>query len=562
MTLLDTQRFDPVGRRTSVHPSPPTFSREKDHMILQKEAWVSKSMQVIPECPELRSLREAYWTFSDEFVLFNKQNGPNITGVRLSSTFLRFKAAVEPFLLHASHRFSASSHSQAVRRFSPLIQFGVKLLREWSGLVETMNNLSMAPVLPHLHQCQSDFGELAKCVAAICEGNVHRLCHRDTLFIAACSVKSQITATYRHVHRVLARESEHGFSQGQLAVLKRQMASLSHNLHENFLEMLSTSVTTTPEMTRTRYQIKAACGDVVALLDAAFFFRGRARQLLSEMATLHRAIFSLLDDMGIKYQIRLAPIVATERREEDAPKATETPEERVESFVNGVSEMLNIDTAHIESPIEKLDLVERTLKRLLGGGTHKVPRVEIPSPVAARRAQPPPASVLQERQSDRKRMAVSIISVRRVRRTPAKRQTREMHRRPNSPLESSRAPNDRPQQSPLPRIQEGPVSPPPDQIASSQRQEEVASLSQQEEVAPLHPQEEVASLSQHGEVASSPQQEEAVLLSQQEEVALLSQQEEVASSQPPEELISAGPEEVEVMAPQEEGPPESEGEGV
>jgi hypothetical protein len=97
-----------------------------------------------PEC----SLREAHWAFSEEFILFTKQNGPNVTGVRLSSTFVRFKAAVDPFLLHASHHYKASSHSRAVRRFSPMVQFGGRLLPEMSKLIATMNGLNAAPVLP------------------------------------------------------------------------------------------------------------------------------------------------------------------------------------------------------------------------------------------------------------------------------------------------------------------------------------------------------------------------------------------------------------------------------
>jgi hypothetical protein len=385
------------------------------------------------------------------------------------------------------------------------------LLREWSEIVATINSLSAAPVLPHLQQFQSDFDELAKCVAAICDANVH---YRDSLLVTANSINFQITTASRHVHEVLAGESQHGFTERELARLKRQIASLSRDLHE----MLPTSVTTTPEMTRIRLQMKAACGDIVALLDAAFFFRRRARNLLAEMAILHHEICALLDDMGIRYQINVAPIVVYERHEEEAPKIEETPDQRVESFVNDVSETLNLDTAHINSPIEKLDLVERTLKRVLVARAVRAPSIEVPAPVAVKRRRPP-ASVLQEAKGSRTPTPVSTVT----RGKKAGRNRLGITRHPNSPRESPTVSHYPSRRSPLAWMQDALPSPPQDQVASSQPDEEVA-------------------------------------LSQLDDDVLLSQLiEAVTSSQTQEELVSAETEDVAAMASQEEAPPQSEG---
>jgi hypothetical protein len=369
--------------------------------MLQKRAWVTRQVTVIRECPELRTIRDAYAIFTDQFAYFSKQNGTGITGTYLASDFLHFKAAFEPFLFHAEHYFNASVHSQTVRRYSPLLQFSAKLLREWAILISTMNQLSEVAVLPHLYQLQAEFEGLSSNVSTICGANLHRLYHRDTLFVASNATKRQITSVYQQVYNVLSREATSGFSDHQLAALKRDMLMLSRDLHDNFLKLLPSAITTTPEMTRTKAKMKVACGNIIAMLDAAFFYRRRVRSLLNRIATLHNAICGILDRLGIRYEIEVAPINTPDADDGDEAAAP-TAEERVESFVNDVSEMLHISTTHVSSPVEKLNIVEKALRKVLGAAGRRPPQLEVLSPVANRRTlspSPMPAGRTRSRSS-------------------------------------------------------------------------------------------------------------------------------------------------------------------
>jgi len=127
------------GRMTRLRESPRMFSREKGVTLH------GRPCRMTPQCTGLRSIRESYAAFVSIFSLSNKQNGPAITGSYISSNFLHFKAAFEPFVLHVSHFFNSSARCQSVRRYSPLLPFGAKLLQEWAILVSTMNGRASAP---------------------------------------------------------------------------------------------------------------------------------------------------------------------------------------------------------------------------------------------------------------------------------------------------------------------------------------------------------------------------------------------------------------------------------
>jgi hypothetical protein len=231
------------------------FSVQKDPTFLQKEAWASRTISVLSECPELRSLQESYSVFSNMFTVFHRQNGPAITGAYLSTIFLRFKGSFELFLLHISHYFNSSVH---FRRFSPLLQLAEKFLSEWAVLVTTVNQLSECTILPHLRQFQIDFEELSKQISTICTKNVTRSYYRDTLFVSSNALKLKVTVCYQRVYTVLSREHADGFSQSQLQFLRREILSLWRAIQEDFLELLASAVTT-----RRKTAINAACGDAM-----------------------------------------------------------------------------------------------------------------------------------------------------------------------------------------------------------------------------------------------------------------------------------------------------------
>lgn len=355
-----------TGRLTRFNRGYSSFSREKDNTLVQKTERSKRTMQVVPECTELRSIRESFDSFIEMFAVFNKQNGPAITGNYMSNNFLHFKAAFEPFILHSSHYFNSSAQSQKVRRYSPLLQFSAKLLREWAILVSTMNKLSRSKILPHLHQIQVDFEALSKDISTVSAANTRRTYYRDTFFASSNYLKAKITSTYQAIYDILSVEYEKGYSKHQLQILQEQVVLLNRDIIENYLGLLPSSLTTTPEMTRTSTHMKAACGDIVALLDASFYFRKRMFKIQEQMCELHGDICKILDRLQIRYEIEVAPLGYQEPIEEEDEDENEesSPVHKVESFVNDMSELLGIDLEG-QDPIDDLGTIQTLLKQKL-----------------------------------------------------------------------------------------------------------------------------------------------------------------------------------------------------
>jgi hypothetical protein len=157
-------------------------------------------------------------------------------------------------------------------------------------------------------------------------------------------------------------------------------------IEDNFFSLLPSTITATPEMSRTRGRIKSACGNIMAMLDAAYSWRRSLRRSIVQMSVMQNALAAVLDRMGISYEIDVSPSLETdwkhEEEEEFAPAGEqETTEERVGSFVRGVGQLLHLDLTKVSSPVDKLGVVEKELKRVLGSG--ELAKVDLPPPVSS-----------------------------------------------------------------------------------------------------------------------------------------------------------------------------------
>jgi hypothetical protein len=319
---------------------------------------------VIPACPELRPLHEARSTFAALFARFAQESGPAVTGPELSSAHLLFNAAFDPFLRQAARAFCTA----ATHHGSSLTHLAGRVVREWQAFVAAVNRLREMPTLPHVPRFQSDFDELSRSVCAIASLHPIRSYYRDALFLASNSLKHEIVSLYRQIYAALTAESSDRFDDELFRDLKRRIQLLSREIQEDYIPLFPYAMTTTPEMKRRKNQVKAICGDAMALLESAFFFRVRTKRLLNQMAILHYRMLQVLDQLAIPYQVDVAPIETPEMVGEGDEKLVprvETPEERVESFVSGLTQLLNVDMSGVTTPIEKLDVVERTLKKVL-----------------------------------------------------------------------------------------------------------------------------------------------------------------------------------------------------
>jgi hypothetical protein len=332
----------------------------------------SDSIQTSPPSigrSELRTIQHAYSTFVEIFSLFAQKNGPAISGAYMANSFIHLKSAFEQFLLHTSHYFSSLlSHSVTPRRYSPLLKFSAKLLREWAIFVSTMNRLSDAPLLPHLHQFQDNFENLSASISMLCETQLANVYRPERLFGASNLIKHEITSTYQQIYDILSHEFREGFARRDLVALHRRAAALSRSVHDNFLYLLPLKVSSTPAVSRTIAGIRTSCGTIIELLDSAFHYRSRLKVLLIQMSVLHRAICSMLDRLAIRYDMQICPREFDSTLiDEPVQKVVKPPTtvDTLETFVSEVSEMLNLKLQQPDDPVDKLDVIEMEVMKVL-----------------------------------------------------------------------------------------------------------------------------------------------------------------------------------------------------
>jgi hypothetical protein len=216
-----------------------------------------------------------------------------------------------------------------------------------------------------------DFRILRNSITALTGGESKRKYYREAVFTAADEIQHKLSKLHQRITAILTHIDVTGFKQTQLRSLNRRVLTLSRRLQDEFLLLLPSAATTTPEASRVKTEMKAASGHIMAMLGASFSFRAKVRRLLLCMSSLHLSICSTLDRMSILYRISVSPAVRKDwpaedledTEEEDMP--TPTPEERVESFANGVGKLLRVEMSPTATPVDKLGLVERELKKVL-----------------------------------------------------------------------------------------------------------------------------------------------------------------------------------------------------
>jgi hypothetical protein len=340
---------------------------------------------LVRECTELRGIRGSFATFVDLFSLFNTQNGPSIVGAYLSRTFIKFKFTFESFMSGASQFFNTFQNSRAIRRFSPTLESASEMLETWATLVSRMNELHSAPTLPHVHQLQLDFEQIAREVSLISSTRIKRTYYKDTTYSNSNFVKHMIARTYQQIYNVLAYEQTDGFPPDQMAYLKSELHNFLSILDHNFIGLLPSSLSSTPEVARRIVALKSAGAEIVGLLEGSYSYRAQVRNILLQMSVLHLAICSVLDRLEVRYDIGVSPSL-------DAPEVVtvasqpdiEPPQPALKGmriFVDGVGDSLQLDVTTGSNPAQKLNLVEKRMKNMIRRGRQS--RIDFPVPKRA-----------------------------------------------------------------------------------------------------------------------------------------------------------------------------------
>ena len=314
-----------------------TFSHAKDNTLTSK----TRKIKIVPELHELKKIRASFDNFVSLFTAFNTLNGQQITGIKLAVSFQLFKNAFDSFLLHCSQYFNSSQQTRRVGRYSPLIEFSTQLLKEWSTIIITINKLEASIPIPHLKLIQENFDTLTSNISQIANPIVNRTYYKDCVYSSSNQLKVEITRVYKLIFTALARSDAEDDEislidkEKERNMLRDEMVILNRNINENFIGLIPSNISNTPECLRVRSNLKAACGDIISLVEAGFVFRKDVVNLLNSMKSLDNATRAMLDTLGIKYRLDVMPngvdlssVNAEEEEEENIDGKIEVVEDK------------------------------------------------------------------------------------------------------------------------------------------------------------------------------------------------------------------------------------------
>ena len=302
------------GRMTrfSTHSSL-SFSREKSNTLSTKP----RKLKVIPEVEELKKVRGAYIKFVELFDKLATTNGPEIGGKQLAASYLLYKQEFDSFLIHSAQYYNSFTTTRRVGRYSPLIEFATKLLKEWTTIVIIINKLAATNLIPHLKLIQDNFDKITSNIQQIALSIVSRTYYKDYIYSSSSQLKSEISRVYQLIFQCLSQPDIDIEDESEIEPIRVEMVNLSRNINENFIGLIPSNISNTPELIRIRALLKAACGDIISLVDAGFVFKDQITHLLNRMKTLDNATRSMLDSLGIKYRLEVAPNGEEEESEYD-----------------------------------------------------------------------------------------------------------------------------------------------------------------------------------------------------------------------------------------------------
>ncbi|EAX91655.1 hypothetical protein TVAG_323710 [Trichomonas vaginalis G3] len=301
-----------------------SLSRQKDITLHERTGRI----KIVTEIKELKRVRKAYNKFNELFSKFNSSTGAEIVGKQMTLTYSQFKSAFDSFLSHCSQYFNSSPNTRRIGRYSPIIDFSQKLLKEWSLLVIAMNRLSSSFQIPHQQKLQEDFDMLTGSITTIAKSIVNRTYYKDNLYSSSNVLKSEITRIYQLIFKTLNGDVSE-FNDAKLDSLREEMVILNRNINDNFVSQIPSNVANTPDFLRMRSALKTSCGHVISLLEAAHFFVHNIHSILNRMKKLDVTLRDLLDELDIKYRLDVTPNGEEEPSEEDVDESPIKPEIKV-----------------------------------------------------------------------------------------------------------------------------------------------------------------------------------------------------------------------------------------
>lgn len=292
------------GRMIRLGKQSKSFAKSKDYAVPGSRTF---RLKVVPETTELREVRYNFNVFNHKFAEFSKVNGPSVTGPQMADVYMKFKKVFDTLLNYASSHFNSGNSNRRLGRYSPIIIYSCKLLKEWSSLIAQMNGFSTCRNLPHIKRIQSDFDSLNNSIQAVASGIISRTYYRDSVYAASNNLVTELTRIYDLIYTGLLDECNDGVNDHLFSIMKAEMVTLSRKINENFIGMLPSSVSATPDYARLRSDMKAFCGDILYLIEASYTFRYKTNEILACMDKLDTSIRNLLDKLGVKYRIEVKP---------------------------------------------------------------------------------------------------------------------------------------------------------------------------------------------------------------------------------------------------------------
>jgi len=367
------------------------FSREKDNTLNRRV----KSPSVVAECVEMKHFRMNYLGFCEDLNSFFRITGSFVLGPNVMSLFTQLKASMEPFLLHCSHFFHTSPSTRKIGKYSPIIEFTVRVLREWSSFVVIINELASSESIPHVDKLNSTFIILLSAITTI-----HSIVSKKSLTSSNNSINRLLDNVTKHQKMFL--DSVCCISQAKLYKEKiieihRSFSALNHSINDVILASIPSHIVATPEMTRLKTVIKASCGEIIFLFESSLSYRKSLSSLLQSMKLYDVSLRQLLTVMNIGFRLDIEPSTSSyeDSSSEDEeiipniPKNTSPPEifhvdipitkqtpkslirtstlskkksVDVESIINEFGDMLKINLDKTQDIQERIAIVKKRIR--------------------------------------------------------------------------------------------------------------------------------------------------------------------------------------------------------
>ena len=292
------------------------FSHEKNNTLFSTQ----KSKSIISECSDLKNIRLTYDNFLVLFNSFKKKNSFVIQNPALVTSFSNLKKSFDPFILYCSRYFNSSINTRKIGRFSPIIEYSIKLLKDWSNIIIFINKISEKSYFSHLEKIEHNFELLLDNISSLSKSSLKKTYFSNAFQALEVNLMNKIQKLKNSIQSFFSEMNKNYNLEYLFEGIKEDISYLTRQINDNILGIIPSHLTSTPEIVRLKTNIKTSCCDILTIFESSYRFPIEISKLLKKMNNFDLEIRNLLNKLQINFRIDVTPkepIVDISFEEED-----------------------------------------------------------------------------------------------------------------------------------------------------------------------------------------------------------------------------------------------------